>query len=108
MHLAGAVAVVDGPREAVDLYREALAEAEGDDALEAEIHLSLAGARDRDGRPDRGLAHAELAVEAASRSGDAALRCRALATFGLLHFSSGRGIPREQMEEALALERSLP
>ena len=52
--------------------------------------------------------HAELAVEAASRDGDAALRCRALATFGLLHFRGGRGIPREQMEEALALERSLP
>ena len=56
----------------------------------------------------RGLAHAELAVEAASRAGDAALRCRALATFGFLHFRGGRGIAREQMEEALALERSLP
>ena len=56
----------------------------------------------------RGLTHAELAVEAASRAGDAALRCRALATFGFLHFRGGRGIPRERMEEALALERSLP
>ena len=35
--------MVVGPREAVDLYREALAEAEGDAALEAEIHLNLAG-----------------------------------------------------------------
>ena len=42
-HLAHAVADVVGPRKAVDLYREALAEAEGDPALEAEIHLNLAG-----------------------------------------------------------------
>ena len=43
VRLAHAVADVVGPREAVDLYREALAEAEGDAALEAEIHLNLAG-----------------------------------------------------------------
>ena len=54
------------------------------------------------------LAHAELALEAASRVGDAALRCKALARYGFLHFREGRGIPREQMEEALMLERSLP
>ena len=29
-------------------------------------------------------------------------------TFGFLHFRGGRGIPHEQMEEALALERMLP
>ena len=103
--LADAVADLIGQREAVDLCREALDEAEGDATLEAEIHLNLADlGKDR----NRGLAHAELAVEAASRAGDAALRCRALATFGYLHFRVGRGIPRERMEEALRLERSLP
>ncbi len=92
-------------RGAVDLYREALAEGQGDAALEAEIHVNLAWlSRDR----NSGLTDAELAVEAASRAGDAALRCRALARFGFQHFRGGRGIPREQMEEALALERSLP
>jgi DNA-binding CsgD family transcriptional regulator len=102
--LAGTVASVSDPRKAVDLYREALAEADGDAALEAEIHLNLAGIwRDQ----SRSLAHAELAVEAASRAGDDALRCKALATFGFLHFRVGRGMAREQMEEALALERSL-
>ena len=107
-HLADTVADVVGPRKAVDLYREALAEAEGDPALEAEIHLGLASIVMVTDERHRGLAHAELAVEAASRAGDAALRCRALATFGFLHFRGGRGIPRERMEEALALERSLP
>lgn len=108
LRLARTVSVVVGPREAIDLYREALAEAEGDDSLEAEIHLSLAGvvpdAEDR----HRGLAHAELAVHAASRVGDPTLRCNALATYGYLRLREGRGVPHEQMEEALALERSLP
>jgi DNA-binding CsgD family transcriptional regulator len=107
VRLARTVGVVVGPREAVDLYREALAEAQGDDALEAEIHLSLAGGVAVTEDWNRALVHAELAVQAASRVGDAGLRCNALATFGLLHFREGRGLPREQMEEALALERSL-
>jgi DNA-binding CsgD family transcriptional regulator len=97
--------VVDG-REAVHLFREALAEAEGDDALVAAIHLGLVGVVAREDG-NRGLEHAELAVQAASRDGDATLRCEALATFGFVHFREGRGIPRERMEEALALERSL-
>ncbi len=103
--LAHTVADLIGAREAIDLGREALAEAGGDAALEAEIHLNLADlGKDR----DWGLADAELAVEAAARAGDAALRCRALANFGYLHFRAGRGIPSERMEEALRLERSLP
>ena len=106
--LAHAVADLDDVRRAVALYREALAEAEGNAALEAEIHLNLAGlvmiTEERHG----GLTHAELAVEAASRAGDAVLRCRALAMCGQLHFREGRGIPHKRMEEALALERSLP
>jgi hypothetical protein len=108
VHLAYAVAMFVDSCKAVDLYREALAEAEGDPALEAEIHLSLADLVRVTEDQNRGLAHAELAVEAASRAGDAALRCKALATFGLLHFWIGRGIPSERMEEALALERSMP
>jgi DNA-binding CsgD family transcriptional regulator len=105
VRLAGTVRDLVGPRKAIDLYRQALAEAEGDPALEAEIHLNLV---DLDLDRNRELAHAELAAEAALRAGVAALRCKALANFGFLHFRNGRGIPREQMEEALALERSLP
>jgi DNA-binding CsgD family transcriptional regulator len=105
---ARAAADQDDMRGAVDLYREALAEADGDAALEAEIHLNLAGlVMVTEARHD-GLTHAELAVEAASRAGDDELRCRALANFGFLHFRGGRGIPRAKMEEALALERTLP
>jgi DNA-binding CsgD family transcriptional regulator len=104
--LARAVDLVVGSREAVELYRQALAEASGNDALVATIHLGLVGVITmEDG--NRGLEHAELAVEAASRAGDAALRCDALARFGFVHFREGLGIPRERMDEALALERSL-
>jgi DNA-binding CsgD family transcriptional regulator len=105
--LAYTVADRVDPRKGVDLYRRALVEAQGNPALEAEIHLNLADyVRTTEDR-NQALTHAELAVEAASRAGDAALRCRALATFGFSHFWNGRGIPRERMEEALALERSL-
>jgi DNA-binding CsgD family transcriptional regulator len=98
-----------GPREAVAVYREALVEAEGDDELGAIIHLSLAElARFSEGGVDVGLEHAALALRAASRVGDATLRCRALAAHGLLRFNAGEGIPRAEMDEALTLERALP
>jgi DNA-binding CsgD family transcriptional regulator len=105
VHLASAVSEA---RRAIDLNREALAEAEGNPALEAQIHLNLAGLVMVTEERHDGLAHAELAVEAASSTRDAALQCRALANFGFMHFRGGGGIPHEEMEKALALERSLP
>lgn len=109
VHLGPVTKYVRGPREAVALYREALAEAEGDVALEAMTHLSLAELmRFSEGGVERGIEHAALAVRAASRVGDATLRCQALAAHGLLLFNAGRGIPRTEMDEALALERALP
>ncbi|HEX6725448.1 MAG TPA: AAA family ATPase [Gaiella sp.] len=97
-----------GPRESESLYRRALAETEGDDALEATIHLRLAGLMRWGEGVERGADHAELAVRAASRSNDVALQCRALAVHADWHFRAGRGIPRTEMDEALALERALP
>ncbi len=103
-HLAG---VQPSPQDAVALYREAVSEAEGDDALQATIHLRLAALMRFTEGIERGVKHGELAARAASRVGDAALRCRALAAYGLMHFNAGRGIPTAEMEEALSLERSL-
>jgi DNA-binding CsgD family transcriptional regulator len=105
--LARLAGVQAGPQPAVALYREALSEAEGDDALEATMYLGLAGHAGWSGGFERGVEHAELAVRAASRAGDAALRCRALAQYGFMQFSTGRGIPTETMEEAISVERSL-
>ena len=103
-HLAS---VQVSPQDATALYREALSEVEGDDALEATIHLRLAALMRFTEGIERGMVHGELAVRAASRVGDAALRCRALAAYGIMHFNTGRGLPTVQMEEALSLERSL-
>jgi DNA-binding CsgD family transcriptional regulator len=108
VHLAPVQAEVVGLREAMSLYEEALTQAEGDDALKATIHLKLADLMRYTENAERGLAHAELAVRAASRVDHAALKCRALAEFGALHFNTGRGIPQSEMEQALVLERSLP
>jgi DNA-binding CsgD family transcriptional regulator len=105
--LAGLAGVQSAYPNAVALYREALSEAEGNDALQATIHLSLASLMRFTEGIERGVQHAELAVRAAERGGDAALRCRALAAYGLLYFGAGRGIPTAEMEAALSLERSL-
>jgi DNA-binding CsgD family transcriptional regulator len=110
MHLVQPTWDARGPREALVICQEALAEAEGDDAVEATIRLDLADLMRgfvEGASSERGLEHAELAVAAARRAGDPALLSRALAMFGLLHFIAGRGIPRAEMEEAFALERSL-
>ena len=103
IHLAG---IQVRAQDAVALYREALSEVEGDDALRATIHLRLAGLMRFSDGIEHGVDHAELAVLAASGVGDAALQCRALAAHGLVQFNAGRGIPTE-MQEALSLERSL-
>ena len=103
-HLAGVQA---SPQDAVALYRAALSEADGDDALEATIHLRLAALMRFTEGIERGMEHGELAARAASHVSDTALRCRAIAAYGLMHFNTGRGIPTVEMEAALSLERSL-
>jgi hypothetical protein len=105
--LARLADIQPSPQPAVALYREALSEAEDDEALQATIHLGLAG-RMEWSELERGVEHSELAVRAASRAGNPVLRCRALAAYGRMHFDAGRGIPTDQMEEALSLERPLP
>ncbi len=100
--------VQDDPRASVPLYGEALAEAERDDALAATIHVRLAGLMAWGEGAERGLEHADLAVRAALRTDDVEIRCRALAAHGDWLFRAGRGLQRAQMDEAMALERSLP
>jgi DNA-binding CsgD family transcriptional regulator len=105
VHLA---AVERGPREKEALYLQALAEAKGDESLEATIHLELAGLMRWGEGVERGAAHAALAVRAASRIDDLALKRDALARHADWQFRAGRGLQRAEMDEARALERSLP
>ena len=95
-------------REATELLEAALTEAAGELDLLAEIHLMLAGQMRFVAGVARGLDHAEIAVATAARTGDPVIRCRALASAGLLRFNAGEGISEAEMEEALSLERSLP
>ena len=85
MHLAHVHISTAG---SVAFYREALTEAD-DEALQAEIHLSLASMMRVSDGVARGVEHAELAVLAASRAGDPDLRRRALASYGLLISAPG-------------------
>ena len=101
-------AVQADPHEAEVLYHEALAESEKDDALEATTHLRLAALMQWGDGFERGLAHSEQAVSAATRTDDVALRCCALAVYGDWQLRAGRGIARAEMAEAVALERTLP
>ena len=101
-------AVQADPHDAEALYYEALAESEGDDALEATTHLRLAALMQWGAGVERGLAHSEQAASAASRTDDVALRCCALAVYGDWQLRAGRGIARAEMDEAVALERTLP
>lgn len=107
-HLAAVTSHVEDPHEAVALLHAALRETEGDGAIEASIHLQLADLSRVTSDREDGLAHAETAVRIARGVGDDALICRALSMYGLLHFSLGLGRADDQMQEALALERSLP
>jgi DNA-binding CsgD family transcriptional regulator len=104
-HLAGAQT---SPKVSVPLYRDALAEAGDDDKLQATINLRLGSLLRWSESVEQGFEHGVLAVHAAARAGDDTLRCLALAAYGELHFRSGRGIPVQEMEEALALEQSQP
>jgi DNA-binding CsgD family transcriptional regulator len=105
VHLADVQSSLD---VSLRLFRDALAGAADDAWLQATIHHGLALGMRWNVGAEEGLEHAALAVEAASRAGDDALRCRALAAYCELRFRCGRGFTVPEMDEALALERSLP
>jgi len=107
VHLARAEEEFIGTREGIARYREALTDAQADDALLAEIHLRLADHLKETADARLAIEHAESAVAAAARSGNVALRCEALAIHSLLHSRQGLGVPHEETKEALALERDL-
>ena len=100
--------VQDDPQVTDPLYREALAEAAGDDALTATIHTSLALSMAWSDGAEQGLVHAREALPSASRTGDPEIECRALAAYGDWNFRAGRGMQQAEMDRAMTLERSLP
>jgi DNA-binding CsgD family transcriptional regulator len=107
LRLARLVAETSGAGDAVALWREAIAEAGGDEELEARILCELGQFLRFTEGTEPALQHLQAAVEAAERLGDDALTCRATAAYALVHFNCGRGVAREANERALALEAAL-
>lgn len=93
----------DDLREAAVLFRTALAESEGDAALEASAHegLSACAMRLREGIGD-GISHAQAAVLLAQESGDDALAAEALGSQLVLEALSGREVAPRTLKTALA------
>ncbi|HEX2112546.1 MAG TPA: helix-turn-helix transcriptional regulator [Gaiellaceae bacterium] len=96
-----------GPREGIAHLEEALSHTGCEHALEAAIELELADTLRFATGVLSAEPHAVAAVRAAKRAEDDALRCAALAVLGLIRFRLGRGIDREAMARAVALEESL-
>jgi DNA-binding CsgD family transcriptional regulator len=90
----------------VRLLEQALAEADGDEALQADIEHVLGVAYYLLGDTERGYAHDRAAVERARRTGDPVLLVRCLAS--LAHFETYSGdLTTGLLEEALELEQQL-
>jgi DNA-binding CsgD family transcriptional regulator len=107
LRLARLQAETSGAADAVALWREALAEARGEEELEAHILFELGQFLRFTEGAEPALAHLEAAVELAERMGDNELTCRATAAYALVHFNSGRGVAHEANERALELEAAL-
>ena len=100
-------AETSGAAEAVALWREALAEADGDDPLKARVLLDLGQFLRFTEGTESALAQLDEAVSVAARIGDDDLECRTRAAHALVHFNSGRGIHHDGIERALTLESAL-
>ena len=105
--LAGLRSHMSGPHDAQELYGQALTQVGGDQREETEVLLRMAELARFTSDRDTGLELARKAVKASAEISDRKSRCRALAIYGLLHFTVGLGTARAEMEEALELERSL-
>lgn len=93
-------------RSAYELSRQSLAEAGDDHALRARIHLEMATHAWCLGDLARSAEHCRTAADEADRSGDAALIASALSEVAHMDTFLGRGLPRQQMARAIALEES--
>jgi DNA-binding CsgD family transcriptional regulator len=88
----------------VELLDEALAEAAGDEELQAWIHAVLARLHAWSSDVGGGLRHARRALELAGGSDDGALLLLALTAVAMCEIFAGNGLREELLERALTLE----
>jgi DNA-binding CsgD family transcriptional regulator/Tfp pilus assembly protein PilF len=103
--LATVEAEVVGSGHAVATYRQALMEAEGDAALQADISQRLTVVlRFTEGTPEFLHALGAAVVAFAERSGDPSLLSRALTTLAQVEFNAGLDTREDLLDRALALD----
>jgi DNA-binding CsgD family transcriptional regulator len=93
----------DAP-SASTLAEEALREAREDPSLQASIHLELAAVAELSGDHQTATARARKALRLAERSGDRTVTAEALSVVALYEFLSGKGVPKDKLERAVALQ----
>ena len=96
----------DDWRVAEALLEQAITEAGDDDRVRARAEARLAAILSNRGKFRAELSHARAAVAAAERCGDPGLLAQTLATQAVSAFFNGQGINSEQLQRAVALERS--
>jgi DNA-binding CsgD family transcriptional regulator len=90
--------------EPLATLEQALREVGDDNRLRAEIERQFAWACAADRRAARAEPHARAALQLAESLGDRVLLAEALAVYASVEFQRGRGLRRELMERALALD----
>ena len=95
------------PEVSEPLLAQALAEAEGDLALQANVEITWARVAWWAGGYDGSEVHANAAVELAERTGDPAVLAPALSQAAVVARYRGRGQWRELIDRAVAVERQL-
>lgn len=108
MLLASIVGGTEGAEGAADLYRQALAEAEGDETVEADVHQQLAWTMSWLGEVRAALDHATRAVELTERSDDLRVVASALVSRAQYEFHLGMDSARTWLERAEEIERQHP
>lgn len=93
----------DAP-SASTLAEEALREAREDPSLQASIHLELAAVAELAGDHGAATARARRALRLAERSGDRTVTAEALSVVALYEFLSGKGVPKDKLDRAAALQ----
>lgn len=90
------------------LAEEALREAKEDPSLQASINLELATAAELSGDHGTASTRAREAVRLAERSHDRTITAESLSVFALYEFTSGKGIPKDTIDRAMALAEISP
>ena len=91
--------------EGARLGERALAEAGDDDALRADIHITICDMTSQQGRQPESLAHAEAALRHAERAGEPSGIAFALLNVAFTRWVGGGGVQRELLARADVLER---